>query len=224
MPRTDSEVEELNRIYSPMWHISRWPNGLLCAAREPGRRYHVLRDHVIGPILAGIRSPRMGRKPATWTAIDRGYENCQGPMVKITSVASDGLKAKSVVAMVQALIAGERDPAKIADLAKGPLRGKRAQLAEALDGMFDSHHGVIARALLDQIAFLDQRIPQMENGAIDALAAIPQSWGADATGETGRSAGRRRTRRCWPLPGGSPRSPASASCSRPRSSPRSAWT
>ena len=34
-----------------------------------------LRDHVIAPILAGVRSPRMGRKPATWTAIDRDYEN-----------------------------------------------------------------------------------------------------------------------------------------------------
>ena len=51
------------------------------------RRYHVpppaartisalltLRDHVIAPILAGIRSPRMGRKPAIWTRIDRDYE------------------------------------------------------------------------------------------------------------------------------------------------------
>jgi len=111
-------------------------------------------------------------------------------MVKITSVASDGLKAKSVVAMVQALIAGERDTAKIADLAKGPLRGKRAQLAEALNGMFDSHHGVIAQALLDQVAFLDQRIARMEDGAIEALAQIPQSWGVDATGETGPQAGK----------------------------------
>jgi hypothetical protein len=57
---------------------------------KPGRsrRYHVppdatrtisallaLRDHVIAPILAGIRSPRMGRKPKTWTAVDRDYEN-----------------------------------------------------------------------------------------------------------------------------------------------------
>jgi len=33
-----------------------------------------LRDQVIGPILAGIRSPRRGRKPAHWTAIDRDYE------------------------------------------------------------------------------------------------------------------------------------------------------
>ena len=35
----------------------------------------------------------------------------------------------------------------LADLAKGPLRGKRAQLAEALDGLFDSHHGMITQML-----------------------------------------------------------------------------
>jgi hypothetical protein len=33
-----------------------------------------LRDHVIAPILAGIRSPRMGRKPTHWTRVDRDYE------------------------------------------------------------------------------------------------------------------------------------------------------
>ncbi|KZS66474.1 hypothetical protein A4G26_27475 [Mycobacterium kansasii] len=56
---------------------------------KPGRtrRYHVpppaartiaalltLRDQVIAPILAGIRSPKMGRKPAHWTPVDRDYE------------------------------------------------------------------------------------------------------------------------------------------------------
>ena len=106
-------------------------------------------------------------------------------MVKITSVVKDGMKAKSSVAMVAALIAGERDPRALADLAKGPLRGKRDALAEALDGMFDSHHGVIARALLGQAAFLDQQITEMEAGAVAALAQMEQSWGVDATGETG---------------------------------------
>jgi hypothetical protein len=56
---------------------------------KPGtsRRYHappdalraitallVLRDQVIGPILAGVRVPRLGRKPTTWTPADRHYE------------------------------------------------------------------------------------------------------------------------------------------------------
>jgi hypothetical protein len=58
-------------------------------AVKPGRtrRYHIppeaartiaallaLRDQIIAPILAGVRSPRRGRKPTHWTAIDRHYE------------------------------------------------------------------------------------------------------------------------------------------------------
>jgi hypothetical protein len=52
------------------------------------RRYHIsprqartiaallaLRDQVIAPILAGVRSPRRGRKPAHWTRIDHDYES-----------------------------------------------------------------------------------------------------------------------------------------------------
>jgi hypothetical protein len=56
---------------------------------KPGRtrRYHVppdaartiaaltaLREHIIGPILAGVRTPRRGRRPSTWTQLDRDYE------------------------------------------------------------------------------------------------------------------------------------------------------
>jgi transposase len=110
-------------------------------------------------------------------------------MIKITSVASAGMKSKSAVAMVAALAAGERDPRTLAGLAKGALLGKQDQLAEALDGMFDSHHGVIARALLDQVAFLDRQITEMEDQAIAALAAVPESWGVDADGHTGPQAG-----------------------------------
>ena len=33
-----------------------------------------LRDQVIAPILAAVRSPRMGRKPTHWTRVDRHYE------------------------------------------------------------------------------------------------------------------------------------------------------
>ena len=62
---------------------------------KPGRtrRYHVsapsartiaallaLRDHVIAPILAGVRSPRQGRKPAHWTPVDRDYETLRTDM------------------------------------------------------------------------------------------------------------------------------------------------
>lgn len=39
-----------------------------------------LRDQVIVPILAGVRSPRMGRKPAHWTRVDRHYETIRVTM------------------------------------------------------------------------------------------------------------------------------------------------
>ena len=36
--------------------------------------FGALREQVLAPILAGVRSPRRGRKPATWTNVDRDYE------------------------------------------------------------------------------------------------------------------------------------------------------
>jgi hypothetical protein len=64
------------------------------AAKPAGtRRYHIppeaartiaallaLRDQVIAPILAGVRSPRRGRKSAHWTRIDRDYETLRTGM------------------------------------------------------------------------------------------------------------------------------------------------
>jgi hypothetical protein len=62
---------------------------------KPGRtrRYHVpelaartiaalltLRDKVIGPLIAGIRTPRQGRPPKNWTKIDRDYETLRREM------------------------------------------------------------------------------------------------------------------------------------------------
>ena len=42
-----------------------------------------LRDQVIAPILAGLRSPRQGRKPSSWTAIDRDYEQLRITIQKL---------------------------------------------------------------------------------------------------------------------------------------------
>jgi hypothetical protein len=34
----------------------------------------ILREHVIAPMLAGVRSPHLGSKPKHWTTVDRQYE------------------------------------------------------------------------------------------------------------------------------------------------------
>jgi len=51
----------------------------------------VLRDHVIAPILAGVRSPRLGRKPATWTTADRHYEQLRIRMQPCSRAGYRGL-------------------------------------------------------------------------------------------------------------------------------------
>ena len=68
------------------------------------------------------------------------------------------LDTLSVRDMLEALIAGERDPRRLADLARGRMKTKRAALIEALTGRFDDHHGELARMLLDQIDALSGQI------------------------------------------------------------------
>jgi transposase len=71
----------------------------------------------------------------------------------------------SVRDMVEALIAGERDPEVLAGLARGKMRAKHDRLVEALTGRFDDHHGELARVLLDQIDALTVHIDQITGRA-----------------------------------------------------------
>ncbi|RAG83360.1 IS110 family transposase [Streptacidiphilus pinicola] len=70
--------------------------------------------------------------------------------IKLTSVVSDFLGV-SGRRMLTALIAGERDPKVLAELAVGRLRGRREVLEEAPTGYFTTHHGFLAQAMLDRI-------------------------------------------------------------------------
>ncbi len=64
--------------------------------------------------------------------------------IKADSVASS-VTPKSVRAMVEALIDGERRPAVLADLARGSMRSKIPDLQRALEGRFDDHHALMCR-------------------------------------------------------------------------------
>ncbi len=77
--------------------------------------------------------------------------------IKLTSVASRVL-TQSGRAMIEALIAGERDPAALAGLAMGKLRPKMPELAAALDGHFGQHHAVAAAQILAHLDFLSESI------------------------------------------------------------------
>ena len=79
---------------------------------------------------------------------------CEDAGIKIDSVASS-LTTKSARDMIEALIAGERDPRMLADLARGVMRKKIPDLSMALSGRFGPHHAVLARTHLDQIDHLE---------------------------------------------------------------------
>jgi transposase len=87
------------------------------------------------------------------------------------------------------MIAGQRDPHALAALARTRMKARHDDLVEALDGMFDDHHGELAALLLDQIAVLDAKITQLTGRIAESAAAIPQSWGVNADGTTGPDAG-----------------------------------
>jgi transposase len=70
--------------------------------------------------------------------------------IKLSSVTAD-LNGASSRAMLEALLAGETDPAAMAELAKKRLRVKIPQLTEALYGRFTSHHAFLTRMHLDLI-------------------------------------------------------------------------
>lgn len=70
--------------------------------------------------------------------------------IKLSAVASDVLGV-SGRAMLEAMIAGDRDPAALADLARRRLRSKIPALTEALTGRFTDHHAFLARVHLDLI-------------------------------------------------------------------------
>jgi transposase len=108
-------------------------------------------------------------------------------LIKLSAVASK-LATASARDMAEALIAGERDPVVLAGLARSQMKAKHAALVAALTGMFDDHHGELARMLLDQIAFLDARIRRLTLLISEQLAAIPAAWGIDAGGATGPGA------------------------------------
>lgn len=90
--------------------------------------------------------------------------------MKIDSVASE-LLGVSGRAMIEALIGGERNPGRLADLAKGRLRAKIDDLQMACDGRFTASHGQMCRLHLDAYDHLTAQIATLD--VLVAEAARP---------------------------------------------------
>ncbi len=77
--------------------------------------------------------------------------------IKLSSVISDvfGVSGREMLA---ALIAGQRSPKVLAQMARGTMRSKVAVLEEALTGHFEDHHGFLAQEMLDHVDALTAQI------------------------------------------------------------------
>ncbi|MGO8937570.1 MAG: IS110 family transposase [Mycobacterium sp.] len=99
-------------------------------------------------------------------------------LIKLSVVATD-IMGVSGRAMIEALIAGQRDPKVLAGLARGRMKTKHSALVAALDGSFDDHHGELARMLLDQIDALTTQIDTLAARIDELLAAMPNAQPVD---------------------------------------------
>ncbi|HEY7100543.1 MAG TPA: IS110 family transposase [Mycobacteriales bacterium] len=90
--------------------------------------------------------------------LEKTLEDAQ---IKLDTVVSN-LHGVSGRAMLAALIAGERDPKTLAQLARGVMRRKIPQLQQALSGRFEAHHAFVTGAMLRRIDALAADITEVD--------------------------------------------------------------
>src|SRR4029453_9752481 len=72
--------------------------------------------------------------------------------------------------MLEALIAGQRNPRLLAQMARGTMRAKTATLEEALTGHFDDHHGFLLQVMLEHIDALTTQIDTLSARIEEVIA------------------------------------------------------
>lgn len=81
--------------------------------------------------------------------------------IKLASVATDALGA-SGRAMLKAMIEGEDDAEKLAEMSRGLLRNKIPELRRALEGRLRSHHRFLLKELLEHLEFVEAKMARLE--------------------------------------------------------------
>jgi transposase len=108
--------------------------------------------------LTRYRADLVGVRTAEKQRVEKLLEDAQ---IKLSVVASD-IFGVSGRAMLAALIAGERDPKALAQLARTRLRAKRSQLEEAFTGHFSDHHAFLLARMLSRIDQASADIAELE--------------------------------------------------------------
>jgi len=114
---------------------------MLRASFVPPPAVRELRD------LTRYRVDLIGARTAEKQRVEKLLEDA---LIKLSVVVSD-LFGVSGRAMMAGLIAGERDPAVLAELARGSMRSKTGRLREALTGRFGDHHAFLLTRMLSRV-------------------------------------------------------------------------
>ncbi len=109
--------------------------------------------------VARYRADLVGCAPPRSSGWSRLLEDAH---IKLSVVAADSFGVAGR-AMLAALIAGERDPKVLAELARGRMRAKRSVLEEAFTGHFTDHHGFLLARMLARVDGLDADIAELDH-------------------------------------------------------------
>ena len=134
------------------WIADLLRHGLLQASFIPDRPQRELRE------LTRYRRSLIQERSREANRIQKLLE---GANVKLSSVATDVLGV-SGRAMLAALAAGEQDPERLAELAKGRLREKRGELEQALRGLVGHHQRYLLTRQLAHLEFLSREIDELD--------------------------------------------------------------
>ena len=137
----------------------------------PPRPIRELRD------VTRYRTDLVVARTAEKQRVEKLLEDAQ---IKLSVVASD-IFGVSGRAMLAALLAGERDPKRLAQLARARLRAKLPALEEAFTGFFTAHHAFLLRAMLGRVDALDADINALDT-RIEGLIR-PFTWAVDRLDE-----------------------------------------
>jgi transposase len=147
-------------VADAVWLAELFEHGMLRSSFVPPQAIRELRD------LTRYRKRLIQQRTSESQRISGLLEDAG---IKLDSVASDVLTV-SGRQMLKALVEGERDPDVLADLAKGRLRNKRAELRHALKGRFRGHHAQLIGMQLRHIEHLDADIAALD-ARIDTVIA-----------------------------------------------------
>jgi transposase len=109
--------------------------------------------------LTRYRSSIVEERARTINRLQKVLEDAN---LKLASVVTDVLGV-SGRAILQGLLAGHRDGAELAELARGTLRNKREQLQQALQGELKEHHSFMLTQHLSHIDYLEELIGQLNS-------------------------------------------------------------